>query len=270
MVPPVLPAVASLAITPLIKTDPGPAFVLGVSDHAVWIGRADGVLVVSAIDAVRLPNGVVIAPTASDRPFASIRPGEEAMVGDGAIGFRSLALRVVRWWDPVPVLPKSNPIDVATVIGTLDGVVPRIPDRGLEASLANGDDEAVMGAARRLIGLGDGLTPMGDDLLAGAVAGMLLIGRSLDVSGCGATVRCLEAPVMEHAAGATTRFSATLLGHAFKGEVANPAAALLYALAGRGDAAAAAQELLDVGHSSGPALAAGLLAGARAAIERSS
>ena len=47
-------------------------------------------------------------------------------------------------------------------------------------------------------------------------------------------------------------------------------AVLLDALAGRGDAAAAAQELIEVGHSSGTAMAAGILVGARAAIERSS
>ncbi len=270
MVPTALPAVASLALAPVIGTDPGPAIVLGVSDPVVWIAKADGVLVVSTTDAVRLPNSVMIAPAAPDRPFSKVRPGEEAIVGEGVIGFPSLTVRVVRWWDPVPVLGHSRPGEIAAVIGSLDGVVPGIPDHGLEASLAAGDEEAVLGAARRLIGFGDGLTPMGDDLLAGAVAGMLLIGRSLGDEGCAASMQRLEGPVKEHAAAATTTFSAALLGHAFRGEVAAPAATLLAALAGRGDAAAAAYELLEVGHSSGPALAAGILAGARAAIERSS
>ena len=270
MAPTALPAVASLALAPLIETDPGSAMVLGVSDRAVWLAKADGVLVVSTTDAVRLPNSVVIAPAASDRPFSKVRPGAEAILREGAIGFQSLTVRVVRWWDPVPALGHSRPGEAAGVIGTLDGVVPGIPDHGLEASLAAGNDEAMLAAARRLIGVGDGLTPMGDDLLAGAVAGMLLMGRSLGDEGCAATMQRLEGPVMEHAAAATTTFSAALLGHAFRGEVAAPAAALMAALAGRGDAAAAANELLEVGHSSGPALATGILAGARAAIERSS
>ena len=73
----------------------------------------------------------------------------------------------------------------------------------------------------------------------------------------------LRDPFLEHAAGATTSFSASLLGHAFRGEVAEPAAALLRPLTGRGDAREAAENLNRVGHSSGPALAAGVLAGAR-------
>ena len=268
--PTALPAAASLALAPLIERESGPALVLGVSDPAVWIAKADGVLVVSTTDAVRLPNSVVIVPAASDRPFLQIRSGAEAIVGAGAIGFQSLTVRVIRWWDPVPALEHSRPREVAAVMGALDGMVPDIPDQGLETALASGDDEAVLGAARRLIGLGDGLTPMGDDLLAGAVAGMLLMGGSMGEERCAALIQRLEGPVMEHAAAATTTFSAALLGHAFGGEVAAPAATLLVALAGRGDAVAAARELLEVGHSSGPALAAGILVGARAAIERSS
>ena len=265
-----LPSSASRALATLIGTKPGPAIVLGVSDPAVWIGKEDGVLVVSTTDAVRLPNGVVIALAASDRPFARVRSGEEAMVGGGAVEFSSLTVRVVRWWDPVPALVHSRPGEVAAVVRTLDGIVPGIPDHGLEASLAAGDEEAALDTARRLIGLGDGLTPMGDDLLAGAVSGMLLMGRSLGEEGCAALIQRLEGSAMEHAASATTTFSAALLGHAFRGEVAAPAANLLASMAGRGDAVAAARDLLEVGHSSGPALAAGILAGARAAIERSS
>ena len=64
-----LPAVASRALATLLGAKPGPAIVLGVSDPAVWIGKEDGVVVVSTTDAVRLPNGVVIALAASDRPF---------------------------------------------------------------------------------------------------------------------------------------------------------------------------------------------------------
>ncbi|MCJ7726135.1 MAG: DUF2877 domain-containing protein, partial [Acidimicrobiia bacterium] len=122
---------------------------------------------------------------------------------------------------------------------------------------------------RLLIGSGDGLTPAGDDLLSGTVAGALLIGRSIGADAMVEMVGRLEAPLMAHAAGATTSLSASLLGHAFRGEVAAPAAALMRALTGRGDTVVAAAALDAVGHSSGPALAAGVLAGARAAIERS-
>ncbi len=267
--PPVLPAAVSRALASLFDGEPRPAFVLGTADPAVWIGGADGVLVVSTADAVRLPNSVVIGPSASDRPFRAIRPGETALVGAGAVVFAALRVEAVRWFDPHPTLPASDRASVGRAAASLDGVVVSMPDHGLEEALILDDDRAALEAARRLIGFGDGLTPSGDDLVAGMVSGMLLMGGSLHAGSAVAMVRRLERPFGDWAATATTSLSASLLGHAFRGEVATPAALLLSALAGRGNPVVAAAALHAVGHSSGPALAAGVLAGTRAAIERS-
>jgi hypothetical protein len=73
-----------------------------------------------------------------------------------------------------------------------------------------------------------------------------------------------EAPIDAVAAIRTTAFSASILRHAFEGHVAAPAGAFLRAIAGRGDVTVAHRRLLDVGHTSGPALAAGIVLGARA------
>ena len=61
----------------------------------------------------------------------------------------------------------------------------------------------------RLAGHGEGLTPAGDDLLLGYIAGLVLFRRSFD----------LAHHVAEVAARRTTALSATLLRHAAKGEV---------------------------------------------------
>lgn len=69
----------------------------------------------------------------------------------------------------------------------------------------------------RLAGRGGGLTPAGDDVLAGYAAGLTLFGG-----------RVGEARQLAEAAAArTTSLSATLLRHAAEGELAEPAHALL-------------------------------------------
>jgi hypothetical protein len=263
----VLPAVVSLALGPMLEGPDRPATVLGVADPAAWIGAADGVLVLSTADAVRLPNSAVVAPGARRRPFERLSAGDSVTLGDGRIAASDLVVPAVRWFDPVPALPAARPAAVARVLQALDASLEPMDDHGLAAALASDDDLAAMAAIRRLIGRGDGLTPRGDDVVAGTIAGLLLIGRS--VAGDVGMVEQLRDPVLEHAATATTALSAALLRHAFRGEVAEPAGRLLTALAGRGDPFTAADRLAAVGHSSGPALAAGVVAGARAAIERS-
>jgi Protein of unknown function (DUF2877) len=98
----------------------------------------------------------------------------------------------------------------------------------------------------RLAGRGEGLTPAGDDLLAGYAAALVLFhGR-----------RNEAAALAEAAAARTTGLSATLLRHAARGELPEPAHALLE----RGDPA----PLLCFGHSSGRCLMRGLAVGAAA------
>ncbi len=64
----------------------------------------------------------------------------------------------------------------------------------------------------------------------------------------------------------TTALSATLLRHAAAGRGIPEVTRLIDALAGSGDLAAATARLLAVGHSSGTALAHGVLAATRQAL----
>ncbi len=107
--------------------------------------------------------------------------------------------------------------------------------------------------AAGLIGAGEGLTPLGDDLLAGWLA----LHRAVGV----ATTE-VDAVVVSHSH-RTTLLSATLLDCALHGEVLPEFAAWVRAL-GTPDAPARARDLGAVGATSG----AGLLHGARIALNQ--
>ncbi len=107
-------------------------------------------------------------------------------------------------------------------------------------------------AVHDLVGRGPGLTPLGDDVLAGWLAVLWATGR-LDAETT-ATVR--------HALHRTTLLSATLLDCALHGEVLPEFAAYLSTV-GRPTEPAAVAALMRVGHTSG----AGLWWGARHALD---
>jgi hypothetical protein len=108
-------------------------------------------------------------------------------------------------------------------------------------------------AVPRLVGAGDGLTPLGDDVLCGWLAAHRALGVPTPE---------VDAAVRAHA-DRTTLLSATLLDCALEGEVLPELGAWLAALATPAQLPAAADALLAVGASSG----AGLLTGAQLALE---
>jgi hypothetical protein len=131
-------------------------------------------------------------------------------------------------------------------IGRLADVsVPSLPARTLGAELAPATVEA-------LVGRGDGLTPYGDDVLCGWLAVHRAAG--IETPEVDETVRALLPR--------TTLLSATLLDCAMHGEVIPEFAAYLSAL-GTADEAFLADQLAEVGHTSGR----GLLQGARSALD---
>ena len=114
----------------------------------------------------------------------------------------------------------------------------------LESSLASGAPPRE--AVERLVGLGPGLTPSGDDFLGGAMIALAMWGRA-------EAAAALAAPVLAAARQATNRISAAHLGAAARGFGADALHRALDAMA-RGDdrALAAALRGLDaIGHSSG-------------------
>jgi len=260
-VPVRVPAAASVAVRPLLASGDAHGEVLGVSSHAVWIRVGDDVVVVSTRDATRLPIGVEIAVLAAADPFGSIEHRERVTVGPALIAFEGLTVEVVRWWDPRPTLAPTHPQELAARIRGLPSSVPDVETQRLRLALSTWSPSELCSVAAALLGRGPGLTPEGDDYLAGALAATRTLGSTLGAEQALAMLDDAGPRLTVAARIRTTAFSAALIRCALRGEVAAPAAAFLRALAGRGDVLEAHRHLLSVGHSSGPALAAGIVLG---------
>lgn len=184
-------------------------------------GRPDvPVLCVCTPDAVRLPNAVL----------TPILPSGPLVVRAGSLVSRDATWTVTRWWQP----PRPRGLAPPPSAVTLPGV----------------DVPGVL-RPHDLVGAGPGLTPSGDDLLAGLLVAAHATGHSRLAGWQQATRDAL-------AVRRTTAVSRGLLHHALDGWATPELAAFLVAVCG-GDPARAATRLLAVGHSSGAALAAGAL-----------
>ena len=264
--PRLIAGLASIAIHGLL-TVPRTAEVLGTSAYAVWLSVEDSVIVVSTRDATRLPNGVEIAADAGDDLFRSVHRGATADIGRGTITFVDMAVSIGRWWDPRPALPHLSAAQLGTSIKGLRATVTGIDATSLTAGLQRLSPTTLLTAAKTLLGKGSGLTPEGDDYLAGAIAAVRLFGEALRLAPAEQLISQVSRPLTTLAEVRTTTFSAALLGYALRGQVAQPAGRLIQALAGRGDIDKAYARLQQVGHSSGPALAAGIVLGAQSLVE---
>lgn len=134
----------------------------------------------------------------------------------------------------------------------------------LGKALAHRDRDAVGQHAVGLLGLGPGLTPAGDDVLCGLLAGLSVLGRRSSHQGhqCMLTLAVLTNRILTEAPRRTTSLSSTLLQSAADGVVTEP---LLHVLesAGSRTRMKGTDEVLMIGHSSGSDMLTGaLLAGA--------
>ncbi|MCP3993907.1 MAG: DUF2877 domain-containing protein [bacterium] len=258
--------VASTALYSLITSSGAKARVLGTSSHAVWLDAGDRVLVVTTSDATRLPNGIQLAAGSTESLFDSIVHDGDAEIGFGRVMFEGLSVAVGRWWDPRPVLAPITEAELASTIEGLPNDVPDIDSGPLAAALRARSAGGVLHSARALLGKGPGLTPEGDDFIAGALAATRLLAEAMRRERTIAMVAGISVPLARLAEVRTTAFSASLIQSALRGQVAEPAGSLLRAMTGRGDVAAAHLGLIRVGHTSGPALAAGMVLGAQSLI----
>jgi hypothetical protein len=226
---------------------------------------------VLAPEAVRLPLAIVV--DADLVRLAHVGTGTPVEVGEGSVtlfaGRRdAVRVRPGRWWDPRPALRAVEPPAVAASLALAEVLLPPWPpDAGpvgarLRAAPHLARDPAL---ARGLVGLGPGSTPAGDDVLAGMLAALRVIGDALGAPGAAGLADSLWREIRPALPG-TTVLSAALLASAARGETCAPATSVCRALAGREALRGALERLLAVGHTSGHALAAGLLWGARTAL----
>lgn len=244
------PVAAALPVAPALLRRPRVVTVAAVTGQAVYLRTtepAGPAICLATPTAVRVPCALVLG---GGTPPPRVQVGDTGLAGDGELVLRDVAYRPARWWrpprpratGPSPV-PQAPPLDAGTAAAVAD-----LTDAlATEAPLDN--------PVAALLGRGPGLTPLGDDILAGALVALLAAGSP--------TGPRLAGQVTASAFARTTFVSAALLWHAARGECVPELAALLTGVPG------AAETLLRVGHSSGTGLAHGVAA-ARTAVRRSS
>lgn len=253
-------------------------------DRLVAVVAPGGLLLPGALRVGRLPAG--------GWPVAV---GQPALVGDGQLVLPGLVLELAGVWRPRPVSARpvssvtvsSGPVSSGTVspgpvvrhpdgswqgrsLASLPQRTPALlaavlagltPDRSALAERAAAVVRAALTGSltpdhvRPLVGLGAGLTPSGDDTLAGALLALA------------AWQAAPDAAVLDPVYPRTTTLSAALLDHARTGHGVPVLVRLVdAALADDVDATTAAlPEVLAIGHSSGGDLLAGLAAALPAA-----
>jgi hypothetical protein len=265
-----VPAAASTGVAALLRGPVRRARVLASTPTGVYLhvpGERDGDVVgVLTSDAVRLPLGCVLFRPSSGR--ALVPSTATAEVGGGRVVVGDLAVSAAAWWDPRPRLPSARPALLPEGVRQLrttlygDGVphsafeLPGLPTgpggplAALRGAVRRADLDAALRTATRLIGMGPGLTPAGDDVMAGTVAGLVLLGHP-------AAPR-FAAGVTALAACRTTELSRAVLRHAAAGRVSSEYAAVLHALVGERPLAPAVDALLTSGSTGRRATALGL------------
>lgn len=238
------------------------AIVMGASTQFAWCALDHEVIMLSAPDAVRFPNAI-LAPGGWDR----LEPGEEILIGSGAVLGRTIDWHIARWWDPVVTRIDAAHAEVMARVSSVARSLPESTHLGLEAALASGDRATIVDAAHHMLGAGSGLTPEGDDRLIGAFAAFRHVTASLDRPELGEVIDDVGGELLDIACARTTLLSFTLLRHALAGEVPDPVADLMRALTGSGSPSEALKHCLELGDSSGRALAHGVVCGARAGCE---
>jgi hypothetical protein len=279
-----LNAAVSATIETTVRAQPRPAELLGVTDMAMYLrlpepaftrraadlieaadddrgaGKpAASVIAVLTTDAVRLPCGLLVGFSSAERSLHRIGPlsADPVMVGNGCVQWNSqlglIAIHAVRSWTPpmVPVAEPGWPVGLAQLRAAIEGIDIGV-DKALAAELSAvvGDPGAEERAALALLGRGPGLTPSGDDVLAGLLIGARAFGVDLDG---------LAAAIAMHAPARTTALSSQLLRSARDGHAIRALVNVVSVLADAARVDAATLALLRVGHTSGAALATGLV-----------
>jgi hypothetical protein len=267
-----VPASASTGVADLLRGPVRPARVLMTAPAAVYLtvpgDRGTEVVGVLTSDAARLPLGCVLFRPSNGHPLVALPAGAPAEVGGGRIVVGDLAVSAAAWWNPRPRLPHPRPALLPEGVRQLrnalygEGVphsaftLPGLPTgpggplAALRGAVRRADLEAALRTSARLIGLGPGLTPAGDDVMAGTMAGRVLRGHP--------AAERFAAGVYSLAVGRTTELSRALLRHAAAGRVSGEYAAVLHGLVGERPLGPAIAALLATGSTSGRAMALGL------------
>jgi hypothetical protein len=249
----IIAGAASTALRDLLDGPPQPARVLAAFPAAIYLelpAPADPrVVAVVTADAMCPPNAITITA-----PLPPVRAGEPGWVGGSVVVAGGLRIAVRRWWRATLALGVvRGGLRLATGgIGIAEPVE-------LAAACRTGDLGRAAVAAKRLVGLGPGLTPSGDDILAGLLVTLRVLGGAPEQALAGAIAEA----VLPTAYDRTTALSATLLHCAARGQAGREVAAVLRGLTGAEPLGPAAARLRAAGHTSGADLIWGIALGTR-------
>lgn len=257
-----IPAAAPAWVRSVLAGPDRPARVVHRGSDAVYVD-VDG----SCLGA--LSTAATAVPCAVRTGLPELPPrllvAEHATVGGGRLALGDTDLVVTR-----TVAADVPRLGAAEVLGTSRRLTAAVADRAehVRAELPGDALETLVAgraeAVPALLGRGSGLTPLGDDVLAGWVATVVAVNGPSD-----------DAPVVDavarHAPAMTTLLSATLLDCARRGDVIPQFRTLLLALAGPDQRAIddAVDALLKVGHTSGAGLTLGAVLALRHLASRS-
>jgi Protein of unknown function (DUF2877) len=232
--------------------------VSGSGSSAAYVRFGGFVVAVTAPGVPLMPNAISLASAPPD----GIRSGARAVrhsngfqMGDAFVDCAHITLGT----STIPVNARATATRIAErALDLLRWGATTLDDRGRQAIGALG--EALGGRGSRdlrpavegLLGLGPGLTPEGDDLVAGCAAGIVAFGGP---AGLGAALgdRWLADLCPPDAHARTTALSVTLLELACSGHVAEPLATVLDLESGPERCRRAARALETIGHSTGRA-----------------
>lgn len=246
------PVSAPPRVRDLVGSAPdGALAVVHRGQHAVYVDLGGWCLGVVAQDAAQVPCALRVAA-----PDLRVFPGRSAYVAGGVLHLDGTPLVVGRVVDVrVPRVGREGTATTGPVsarVSPQTAVTGFVQAVGLPADPAHRDAALAPALVERLVGRGDGLTPLGDDLLCGWLA----VHRSADVA-----TPTVDAAVLGRLP-STTLLSATLLDCAMHGEVLPQFSTWLSAL-GTPHEHTTTAALAAVGHTSG----AGMIYGARMALE---
>ena len=265
-----------------------PLRVQSIYRSVVNIATADGLLTIAAAEGGGLPNGI-LADLGRDWRAIGLQPGMVVVANNAQIRAPDAGLEIQfadapRWSPRLPASAGATEAaaarwgrrtaatrSIARARASAGGFGPLLredvahdPDGYVDAArpmlaqlivaLEIGDRGLAAEAATRLIGLGQGLTPSGDDVLVGIEAALHALARPT------AGFLVLATGGVE---GRTTALAATLLRHAASGEFAERLHVLLGALLGSDDEAipAAIDRAVAWGATSGTDCLLGVLIG---------
>ena len=277
--------------------------VLGLQGRACQLSVDGGpLLILSTPDTPLAPNALAVdvGPHVVLED-AGWRRGQTVVLGASAPADRDADWRVTlaaaSTWEPRPPVHRIQPPDLADRLratramvvaeATRDSLLPllwmaeldgtelrsgvaeaaRVPARLLSDAAIRRDEAALVRATRGLAGLGPGLTPSGDDLLAGFAAAWTLVGEALGL------VRAARERVTAALCAGARRGASPLgrawLEHAGRGELLEPMTGFVGALlAGETrDPRVSVRGALAVGSSSGTDWMVGFLLGSAATLE---